>query len=62
MLLLFFVAVHVFCVCFAVLVTGLRAISDLIMILAASDMVFVAVVFVLREVLRLVAGLRALMP
>ena len=49
------VIAHAFGVCFAVLVTGLRPISDLIMsmIIAAVTVVFVAVVLVVREVVRL---------
>ena len=53
---MFFVAVLVWRVCFAVFVTGLRAISDFIMIVITYCCSFccsVAVVFVLREVLRL---------
>ena len=55
MLLLLCVAVLAFGVCFAVMITGLRAIHDLIMIMmiAAVAVVCVAAVSVLRGVVRL---------
>ena len=55
MLLLLCVAVLALGVCFAVMITGLRAIPDsiMIMMIAAVAVVCVAVVFVLREVVRL---------
>ena len=55
LLLLLCVAVLAFGVCFAVMVTGLRSISDLIriMMIAAVAVVCVAAVSVLRGVARL---------
>ena len=67
LLLLFFVAVLVLRVCFAVFVTGLRAISDFIMILITYVLplllLFLLLLFLFCvKFFVLATGLRALMP